>query len=488
MALSLYSAKKLYAEKSRPNVLFLFADQHRASATGCYGDPNVRTPNLDRLAAQGVRMDAAYSNTPVCCPFRACLMTGLYSHHHGMLTNSANFLPAGPLLGQTFKDAGYKTGYIGKWHLEYPSHDKLYPGQFPGAHARYVPPQRRLGFDWWRMADRNHSHFEHSFFVDDAKQPTPPQKGWQPTAFVDEAFKFIRANISDPWFLAVSFGPPHTPYKAPEEYRSHYQGETLKLLPNVPEGKAEAFARKNLPDYYGMIESLDAEVGRLMSLLDQLGIAENTIIVYTSDHGDQMGSHGYKVKRWPHDESARIPFILRYPKAIPRQQVKSAPFSAIDFFPTLAGLAGLAVPKGLDGQDYSSYIKNEAATPPRAFVYSQMHYGYVPWPGWRSLRTKNYLYAETKEGPWLLFDVRNDPFQTKNLVRSAQHQTLVKEFSQKLNRIMKDSGDSWEIKVGSEYGNRGDINNWRPGSAKFRQINLGFDWPGKFGWGTSPQH
>jgi arylsulfatase A-like enzyme len=482
---SLLAVPKLSFPKTKhPNVLLLFADQHRASAVGCYGDPNVKTPNLDRLADDGVRMDAAYSNTPVCCPFRACLMTGLYSFNHGMMTNYSNFLPKGPLLAQTFKNAGYSTGYIGKWHLEFPSHDKLFPGKYPGAHPRYIPPQRRLGYDWWRMDNKSHHHFSSSFFIQDATQPTKPKDGWQPTAFTNLAMDFIKSKKQKdtPWFLTVSYGPPHTPYKAPEKFTNHYNGETIKLSPNVPAGKAERFARKNLPDYYGMVESLDVEVGRLVDHLQELGLDKDTIILYTSDHGDQMGSHGYKVKRWPHDESARIPFILKYPAGVPKSQVVQNPIGATDFFPTLVGMSGVGVPNGLDGKDFSPLLKKIAKNSPRDYVFSQMTYGYVPWPGWRSLRTNKYLYAETKLGPWLLFDIKNDNHQINNLVGNSEYAETVRALSFQLKNVMQQTGDSWNLKVGAEFENEGDVKNWQPGGNKFRQINLDVDWPGKNGW------
>jgi arylsulfatase A-like enzyme len=468
-----------------PNVLLLFADQHRASAIACYGDPNVRTPNFDKLANTGVRMNAAMSNTPVCCPFRACLMSGLYSSHHGMMSNYTNFLPKGPLMAETFKKAGYQTGYIGKWHLEFPSHTKLFPNKYPGAHENFIPPERRFGYDWWRMGHNNHQHFEYSFFVQDAQNPTQPKKGWQPTAFTDLAIDFIKSQKQkdSPWFLTVSYGPPHTPYKAPETFTKNYDGDKLILSPNVPEGKAEIFARKNLPEYYGMIESLDVEVGRLMNLLDDLGISDNTIMLYTSDHGDMMGAFGCKVKRWPHDESARIPFLIRYPDVLPATKVVHDPIGAIDFFPTLAGLSNLQVPNGLDGVNYANYLTGKAKTPPRDYTFSQMHYGYVPWPGWRSLRTKEFHYAETMEGPWLLFDVREDPHQINNLVDKEEYANVVKKMQNHLKQIMEECGDTWlETKITADYGNQGDITNWQPGTNKLNQINLGADWPGRTGW------
>jgi arylsulfatase A-like enzyme len=272
--------------------------------------------------------------------------------------------------------------------------------------------------------------------------------------------------------LFVSWILPHSPYKAPPGYVEHFKD--IKLPPNVPVGAATELAENNLPDYYGMIESLDDEFKRILQALDQAGVAKDTIVVYSSDHGDMIGCQGYKAKRWPYEESARIPFLIRYPKAIPAGTVIADPFGATDVYPTLAGLAGVPVPSGLDGVDFSNLFKGETSKPPRDYVYLEMQYAYVPWPGWRALRTRRYMYARLKERPWLLFDLENDPWEMNNLVEDPGKHALVKELNERLEKIMRETGDSWEIKAAD-----GDLKNWMPGGSKQRSQDLGTDWPGK---------
>ncbi|GAG27429.1 unnamed protein product, partial [marine sediment metagenome] len=231
----------------RPNILFVFADQHRASALGCYGDPNVSTPNFDAFATQGIRLTAAVSPTPVCCPYRASLMTGQFSHNHGMMSNSVDFFPKVPAVAETFRAAGYRTGYIGKWHLEFPASIGAKYGN-----PKYVPPDRRLGFDWWRMAPNGHNYYSYTYFDGDNTKPVNAEEGYAPTTQANQAMEFIEKHSprEQPWLLFLAWGPPHTPYHAPDEYRRHYMERNLALRPNVPSGQPEEHARKVLPDYY----------------------------------------------------------------------------------------------------------------------------------------------------------------------------------------------------------------------------------------------
>jgi arylsulfatase A-like enzyme len=227
-----------------------------------------------------------------------------------------------------------------------------------------------------------------------------------------------------------------------------------------------------------MIESLDVEFGRILKALEAAGAAEDTILVYTSDHGDMIGCHGLEAKRWPYEESARIPFLIRYPRAIRPGTVIADPFGSPDVYPTLAGLAGVGVPQGLDGMDFSPLLRGETSKPPRDYVYLEMAYAYVPWPGWRAIRTRQYMYARTKDKPWLLFDLAADPWEMHNLVEDPSKQALVKEMDGRLNAIMRETGDSWDLKATS-----GDLQNWVPGGGKQESQTLGADWPGKAGPG-----
>jgi arylsulfatase A-like enzyme len=424
----------------RPNVLFVFSDMQRAYSMGCYGDANARTPVLDGFAQRGARLDAALSNTPVCCPYRACLMSGQYAHHHGVMSNGVTFRPTVKCIAETFRDAGYETGYCGKWHI------------FPAPDARdpaYGFPAPKTEFGFYRT-DRQSAHV------------------------TDVALKFIaeKSEGPRPWMLFVSWILPHSPYQAPPGYVEHFSA--IKIPPNVPAGLPAANARRCLPDYYGMIESLDDEFRRLLQALNQAGVADDTIVVYTSDHGDMIGCQGLKAKRWPYEESARIPFLIRYPRAIKPGTVLADPFGSPDVYPTLAGLAGLKAPAGVDGADFSPLLRGETTKPPRDYVYLAMPYAYVPWPGWRALRTRQYMYARTKDRPWFLFDLENDPWERKNLVDDPSRKTLVQEFDDRLARVMRETGDSWDITATT-----GDLELWIPGGPKQQTQNLGVDFPGR---------
>jgi arylsulfatase A-like enzyme len=426
----------------RPNVLFVFSDMQRAYSMGCYGDANARTPHLDGLASEGVRFDAAISNTPVCCPYRACLMSGQYAHHNGVMSNGVGFRPGVKCVAETFRDAGYETGYSGKWHINTP--------QEVGREFRYGFPESGTPFGFYRT-DR------HSANV------------------TDVALKFIaeKSGQKKPWLLFVSWILPHSPYQAPDGYREHF--ENITIPPNVPPGAATENAQQCLPDYYGMIESLDDEFGRILAALDGAGVADDTIVVYSSDHGDMIGSQGLKAKRWPYEESARIPLLIRYPRSLKPGTVIADPIGSPDMYPTLAGLAGVEAPDGLDGADFSPLLRGETSKPPRDYVYLEMQYAYVPWPGWRALRTRDLMYARTADKPWLLFNLAKDPWQMKNLVDDPAGQTLVKELDDRLAAIMRETGDSWDVRADS-----GDLQNWLPGAGKQQgQATLGADWPGK---------
>lgn len=422
----------------RPNVLYVIADMERAFSMGCYGDENARTPTLDRFGSQGLRLDACISTTPVCCPHRASLMSGQLAHHHGMMSNGSEFKPTVKCLGETFKEAGYEMGYVGKWHLGRANKKSDPTYGFP-------PPNTEYGI----------YHFE--------RDPAPA---------TDIALKFIseKSKGNAPWMLVVSWIWPHAPYDPPQELLKDFKN--VKLPPNVPAGAPQKFAERALPGYYGMIEGVDRQFARLLQALDQAGVAEDTIVVFSSDHGDMIGSQGYKAKRWPYEESARVPFLIRYPKGIPAGRVLADPFGTPDIYPTLAGLARVKAPGNLDGVDFSELFTGKTQTAPRDYVYMEMAYAYVPWPGWRAIRTRDHMYARTSEGPWLLYDLSTDRWETNNLVRSQSAQ--VKEYDSRLTGLMKQYGDSWSAKTDT-----GDVQLWLPGGPKQQSQNLGVPYPGE---------
>lgn len=417
----------------KPNVLYVFSDQQRASAIGCaQGDEDLETPNFDALAGEGMRLESAVSNSPVCTPYRAMLMTGLYGHHTGVTTNNCYpDLSRHPHIGRTFSDAGYRCGYIGKWHLG----EEV---RLDAGHAM------RLGFDdeWFVPLKGRHNNPNREHAIN--SRETEVGEGLDRTeAETNRAIDFINRQDGDkPWCLFVSWYPPHPPLEAPSRYVGPYLDRDLRKHPTTWKLVHEeeiALLNGNYAHYYGLIAQLDAEIGRLMDALTESGQAENTIVVFTSDHGEMLGSQGLYSKHWPYRESSQVPFLVRWPGKIEADCTLGMPFGTPDIFPTLCGLAGIEVPEGLDGVDCSRAFLG--GQPPRESAYLMMQHGYVPWPGWRGLRTQRYNYARTESAPWILFDLDNDPFEERNLV--GQDERLVAEMDAMLLETMSDCGDSW---------------------------------------------
>ena len=295
----------------RPNVVVIVADEWRAQSTGYGGDRNVRTPVLDRMAAESVNFETAVSGCPVCCPYRASLMTGQYPLTNGVFINDVELKPNGPTLGEAFRSAGYATGFIGKWHL-YGSPDGKY-----GRRLAYIPPEKRFGFDYWKACECTHE-YNHSLYYE-GTDPTPKYwPGYDAFAQTDDACAFIEHH-RDPFFLMLSLGPPHFPYAtAPERYQEMYRDKTIQLRPNVPPDKKQQ-ATEILRGYYAHMTAVDDCLDRILRTLEKTGIAEDTIVVFTSDHGDMMLSQGLTTKLYPWDESIRVPLLIRYPRKFGRK-------------------------------------------------------------------------------------------------------------------------------------------------------------------------
>ena len=270
--------------------------------------------------------------------------------------------------------------------------------------------------------------------------------------------------------LFVSWIWPHSPYDPPEELLKDFKKPSLP--PNVPAGAPRKFAERALPGYYGMIAGVDRQFARVLQALDEASVAEDTLVVFSSDHGDMIGSQGYKAKRWPYEESARVPFLIRYPKGIPAGRALADPFGTPDIYPTLTGLARVKPPEGLDGLDFSELFTGKTQTAPRDYVYMEMAYAFVPWPGWRAFRTRDHMYARISDRPWLLYDLGKDRWETNNLVAKNVEET--KAMDSRLAAMMKQYGDSWSVKTDT-----GDVKSWLPGGPKQQTQNLGVPYPGE---------
>ncbi len=423
--------------EARPNVVFLFADQWRAQATGYAGDPNAHTPNLDRLAAQSVNFTHAVSGCPVCSPYRASLMTGQYWHTHGVFLNDVPLPDTAVTVAEAFRDAGYQTGYIGKWHLD---------GR---GRMSFTTPEHRQGFQYWKALECTHEYNASRYYDDD---PAPKQwDGYDAAAQTRDAQRYIQERAGGaPFALFLSWGPPHNPYEtAPKDCRDRVREADIVLRPNVPPDCAEK-ARKDLAGYYAHILALDGCLGALLGTLEDCGIAENTILVFTSDHGDMLYSQGMQRKQKPYDESIRVPFLLRYPKGLgttprPLDWLINAP----DIMPTLLGLCGITPPPSVEGKDLSRNLIGGHAPNIEGALLACI----TPFGEWtrqnggrecRGIRTRQHTYVRDLNGPWLLFDNESDPYQQRNLCNERDHQEVQGRLDSLLTRILAERKDAFE--------------------------------------------
>ncbi len=430
----------------KPNILFVFADQMRSHATGYAGDPNVRTPALDRLAGESLNFSNATSNCPVCTPYRACLLTGQYPLTHGLFMNDLCLPDNGHSIAQELKRAGYDTAWIGKWHLD--GHGR----------SRPIPPERRQGFDDWKVLECTHDYNNSPYYTGDETEPRL-WKGYDAYAQTENAITYLnqRSSESSPFALFISFGPPHDPYDtAPEELKSLYPPESLVLRDNVPIHRQD-MARQQLNGYYAHITALDKCVERIDNALGNRGIKDNTILVFTSDHGDMLESHWHcdspqrgGRKQMPFDESVSVPFLLRYPARYGTSaRAVSAPLAAPDIMPTLLAMAGLPIPNTVEGLNLCPYVEF-GTCPDRTGVLIANYHPFADWRterggrSYRGIRTERYTFVRDRNGPWLLFDNQEDPYQLSNQVNKAAFSQVQAWLDAGLQDILNDQNDPFD--------------------------------------------
>lgn len=437
-AASLFSTPSSFAATTRrPNVLFILPDQWRAQAFGFTGDPNVKTPNLDKFQQQSVWFTNAVAGIPVCCPTRASIMTGQRALTHGVFLNDVPLSTNAVTFAEILRAAGYTTGYIGKWHLNGP------------ARSGFIPPERHHGFEYWKVLECTHD-YNNSFYYGDTPEKLK-WEGYDAIAQTSDAQEFLRsqAKANKPFLLFLAWGPPHDPYQtAPPKYRKMYDPDKLKLRPNVL-ATTEKQARKDLAGYYAHCSALDDCFGELMATLRETGLDQNTIVLFTSDHGDMLGSHGMRAKQKPFEESVRVPFLIRFPERrgiSPR--TLEAPINSEDMMPTLLGLCGMAIPKSVEGLDFSGYIHGKKDPSDGAALLACI----APFGEWtrkqggqeyRGIRTTRYTYVRDLDGPWLLFDDQTDPFQLKNLIGAAAAASLQSDLDKILQGKLRAAKDSF---------------------------------------------
>ena len=436
----------------RPNLLWLFCDQLRYHALACNGDRNVPTPNLDRLAAGGVRCTHAVSHYPVCMPFRAGLVTGQYAHVHGLRVQGDLLPPRRRTIAHAFRHAGYRTSWVGKWHLagERGAH------HFGGWQGQdfWVDPKLRGGFEDWYGFNVANNYYRTYYCHGDEIEPIALD-GYQTDALTDLSLRYLSefaGTSQQPWFHCLSVEAPHhgigrdgrDGQPAPPEYEARFAPAGVELRGNVPP-HLERKARAKLAGYYAMIANLDHNVGRVLDWLEENDLAKSTLVAFFSDHGELAGSHGHFGKYRPYDESIRIPLLLRLPGTLPAGTVYQDVVSGIDLFATCAGLCGVPLFAGQQGFDHSPALLGDAGAVRDAALVQWLGPSRSAWDDgypYRAIRTRRYTYCVGPDEPFrLLFDNDEDELQLSNLFGRRSEAALQAQLHRRLCNAVTQSGE-----------------------------------------------
>lgn len=414
----------------KPNVIFIVSDQLRNASLGYMGNSDVITPNIDQIASESITTKNAIACQPVCTPFRAQLMTGKYSHTTGVIKNDKRLPDSEVTIAELLKQNGYTTGYIGKWHLS-------------GGRKNPVDKINRRGWDFWAVRNSSHQHHAVKYWLNDSKNPIHA-KGWEPHVQTNLAIKFIEQNKDKPFSLFISFGPPHNPYKAPSQYTALYKNKNISLRPNTLRNKKNLI---NLKAYYSAISGIDDCMGKLNAAIKEKGLYNDTIIIFTADHGDMLGSQGQRLKQRPWEESINIPFFIRYPACIPTGQQRDFIISSVDFMPTVLGFTGIDIPDSVQGMDHSAMLFGTSNVEREAAFLFNIHNGRNgPGSDWRGIRTKEWVYAYHAKGDWVMYNLIDDPYELHNLIDDPSYFNKKQELKDQLDQMRSDLGDNMPLK------------------------------------------
>lgn len=450
----------------RPNILVVMADQFRASALGILGEDPVRTPNLDRLAAAGCLAGQAVSSYPVCSPHRAMFLTGMRPDVNGVTLNvhsesaldGVGLRDGLPTWASILRDDGYRTGYIGKWHLEPPAAQDEEFGEGRRDDGKvwdaWSPPARRFGFDFWYSYGAADRHLAPHYWAGDAgRHERIDIDRWSAEHETDVAIEHIAGlDDAEPFALMLSLNPPHQPFdQVPDRYRAEYAGlgeRALLTRPNVPFGtpvasQAAAIAR----DYFAAVTGVDEQVGRLADAVAQRGGARPTVILFTSDHGMQLGSHGLLYKNVAYEESMRLPLIVHAPGLVPAGRTEVL-IDSLDFAPTILGLARVPTRDSrMVGRDRSVALLSASPSAREgderdAALYLR-HPSRSDATSARGLRTRSQKIVATwhpSDGLTVdCFDLARDPYE----LDSRPFGPAASLLAAALLRVLDEAGDGW---------------------------------------------
>lgn len=422
-------------KSKRPNVIVFFTDQQRWDTSGLHGNPMRLMPNFDRMAMRGTHFTRSFTCQPVCGPARSCLQTGRYATDTGCFANGIPLPEDAKTLAHYFREEGYQTGYIGKWHL---------------AEEEPVPSASRGSYEEWLAANilEFTSDAYHTVLYNNDNEPVS-LPGYRVDAMTDAAIRYIDNHKEDPFFLFVSYLEPHhqnhlDDYPAPDGYREMYAGGWLP--PDL--AALGGTAHQHIGGYYGMVKRLDEAFGRVLDTLKSLDLDENTVVLFTSDHGCHFKTRNGEYKRSGHDASIRVPTAITGPGFMGGRQVQEL-VSLIDLPPTLLDAAGIDIPDHMQGKSVLRLLNGtEADWPEEVFVQiSESEVG-------RAVRTRRWKYGVTAKGKdgftvpgsdsyeeAYLYDLEADPYELTNLIGLSSHRETADIMKERLLRRMKEAGE-----------------------------------------------
>ena len=459
----------------RPNIVFIMADDHAAHAIGAYGSQINETPGMDRLAADGTRLDNCFCTNSLCSPSRAAILTGTYNHVNGVTSNSSKFDSRRPTYVSLLQQAGYQTYISGKWHL---------------GHGGIHDPR---GFDRWAVLEEHGTYHDPEFLTYDGRYT---RKGYTTDVITEQALEWLdERDPGRPFCMLIQHKAPHREWEPAERHATLYDDRDIVEPPTLrddyvgrgrPAGEATMTLRRDLTDedlkafvpeglsddeelrwkyrrfitdYLRCVAALDENVAAVLDWLDKRGIAEDTIVVYTSDQGFFLGDHGWYDKRFMYEESLRMPFLVRYPREIPAGSTSAALALNVDFGPTFLDYAGVPMPSSMQGRSLRPVLSGQPPADWRTSMYYRywVHYdvAHHVWAhyGVRTDRHKLvYYYAEPCGTPgafdeprppeWELFDLQADPLELRSLYADAAYTPVVRELKAELRRLQQELGDT----------------------------------------------
>lgn len=445
----------------KTNLIYIFADQLRYQSLGYAGDQNAVTPSIDALCRESVDLCQAVSGHPVCAPYRASLLTGKYTTSTGMVINEIRMNPNHKTFAHVLNENGYETAYIGKWHMYAAELGNHYD---PKNSFIPVGPDR-LGFnDYFNSYNFHHEYYgEAAYYHLDTPEKHFCSK-YEPEEQTDIAIEQLKrlSQKEKPFALFLSLGTPHDPWipeNVPVEYLEKLKDKEFKLSPNyLPENDphADNWARLSEEErseltewmrvYYGMTTNLDDNIGRLLKEIKALGLNKNSIIVFTSDHGELFGAHGRRAKNIFYEEAVRVPFLIKWENQLNSNTKRDFVFNTVDIMPTLLSMMKLPIPAEVEGSDYSGCIAGKEDCSQGALM---MCTGPTAVFGdgneWRAYRTKEFTYAVYKsDGQELLFNNVKDPYQMNNLAMEPEYAEKKEELKKLMWEKMNEIGDRFE--------------------------------------------